>query len=311
MSRRAWLSFAAVSLLWGMPYLFIKIAVLEVSPAFVAWARITGAGLILLPVAWRLGAFRGMRRRVGALIAFAGLEVAVPFSLIPLGETMVSSSLTAILIAALPLAVALLALRFAPDERLTLLRALGLVVGLAGVITLLGVEFTGRPGELVGASCIILATLCYASASIVVNRGLGTIEPLGSVAVALGLSSIALTPFAVLAHPVSVPSVQALLALAGLSVLCTAVALVLYISLITEAGPSRASFITYLNPAVAVVLGVIVLGESLTALTIAELLLILFGSWLSTDGRVPPGLAARPRALATTLRRLLAREASR
>src|SRR2546423_7413599 len=108
MSRRAWLSFAAVSLLWGMPYLFIKIAVLEVSPAFVAWARITAAGLILLPVAWRLGAFRGMRRRVGPLIAFAGLEVAVPFSLIPFGETMVSSSLTAILIAAMPLAVALL-----------------------------------------------------------------------------------------------------------------------------------------------------------------------------------------------------------
>jgi drug/metabolite transporter (DMT)-like permease len=311
MSRRAWLSFAAVSVLWGMPYLFIKIAVMEVSPAFVAWARITGAALILVPVAWRLGAFRGMRRRVGALIAFAALEVAVPFSLIPLGETMVSSSLTAILIAALPLAVALLALRFAPDERLTPLRALGLVVGLAGVVTLLGVEFTGRPGELLGAGCIILATLCYASASIVVNRGLGAIAPLGSVAVALGLSSIALTPFAVLAHPVSMPSAQALLALAGLSVLCTAVALVLYISLIAEAGPSRASFITYLNPAVAVVLGVIVLGEPFTALTVAELLLILAGSWLSTDGRLPPGLAARPRWLGTTLKRLLAREASR
>lgn len=295
MSRRAWLSFAAVSLLWGMPYLFIKIAVLEVSPTLVAWTRITIGALVLLPLAWRLGAFEGMRRHATALVAFAGLEIAVPFSLIPLGETRVSSSLTAILISGMPLVVALLALRFAPDERLTPLRALGLLVGLTGVITLLGVEFTGRPGELLGAGCILAATLCYAAASIVVNRHLGGVNPLGSVALGLGLSSLALTPFAVLSRPAATPSPAALLALAGLGVLCTAVALVFYIALISEAGPSRASIITYVNPAVAVLLGVLVLGESFTPLTVAELLLIVVGSWLSTDGRLPPGLAARLR----------------
>ena len=298
MSGRAWFSFAAVSLLWGMPYLFIKVAVLEVSPAFVAWSRIAMGALVLLPVAWRLGAFRGMRRRAAALLAFAALEIAVPFSLIPLGETTVSSSLTAILISGMPLAVVLLALRFAPDERLTPVRVLGLLIGLAGVVTLMGIEVGGRPGELLGAACIIAATLCYAIASIVVNRSLGGINPLGSVAAGLGLSALALTPLAILARPVTPPSTPALLALLGLGTLCTAVALVLYISLITEAGPSRASVITYVNPAVAVVLGVVVLGESFTPLTVAELLLIVVGSWLATDGRIPPGLAARLRALA-------------
>jgi hypothetical protein len=183
MSRRAWLSFAAVSLLWGMPYLFIKIAVLEVSPAFVAWTRVAIAGLILLPVAWRLGAFRGMRRHVGGLIAFAGLEIAAPFILIPLGETRISSSLTAILICGMPVAVALLAFRFAPSERLTPRRR--------DQPARRRVHRSSR-GSWPAPACIILATLSYAGAAILVNRRLGAIHPLGLVAVALGVNSIAL-----------------------------------------------------------------------------------------------------------------------
>jgi drug/metabolite transporter (DMT)-like permease len=302
MSRRAWLAFAALSILWGIPYLFIKIAVHEASPMFIAWSRILVGAVVLLPVAWRLGAFHGLRARSLALVAYAALETAVPFVLIPLGETFVSSSLTAILISGMPLLVALLALRFAPQDRVTPTRLVGLVVGLAGVVTLMGVDASGRPRELVGAACILGATLCYAASPIVVKRHLGDLHPMGSVGVALGISAIALTPFGVLGRPATMPSPATLVALAVLGVLCTALALVVYFFLVTQAGPGRASITTYVNPAVAVLLGVIVLGEPVTLLMVAELLLIAAGSWLSTDGRLPPGAARRLRSLTAVAR---------
>jgi len=289
-TRRAWAAFIVVSVLWGMPYLFIKIAVHEVSPTFVAWGRVLIAAVVLLPFAWRLGVFAGLRRRYRAVIAYAALEIAIPFSLIPLGETLVSSSLTAILISSMPLGVALLALRFAPQERLTRTRVVGLAIGLAGVVSLMGIDVAGRPAELFGAACIIVATACYAAAPIVVNRALADLQPLGPVTAALVISTLALTPLAVVMRPVATPSVPALASLGVLGVLCTAMGLATYFFLIAEAGPSRASVITYVNPAVAVLLGVAILGESISFLTVAELLLIAAGSWLSTDGRLPPGL---------------------
>ncbi len=133
MSRRAWVAFVAVSILWGTPYLFIKVAVQEVSPSFLAWSRVLIATIVLLPLTWRLGAFAGLRGRHRAVIAYAALEIALPFTLIPIGELFVSSSLTAILISCMALGVALLSLRFAPHERLTPARVAGLVIGLAGV----------------------------------------------------------------------------------------------------------------------------------------------------------------------------------
>ncbi|HEY1277575.1 MAG TPA: EamA family transporter, partial [Thermoleophilaceae bacterium] len=138
MTTRAWALFAAVSVLWGIPYLFIKLAVEELSPAFVAWGRVVLAAVVLLPIAWRLGALAGIRARLAWLAAFATAEVVVPFPLISFGEQHVSSSLTAILIAALPLIVALIALRFDHQERATGVRLAGLLTGLAGVVALLG-----------------------------------------------------------------------------------------------------------------------------------------------------------------------------
>lgn len=291
MSPRAWVAFVAVSVIWGVPYLFIKVAVQEASPMFVAWSRITIAMVLVLPVAWRLGAFRGLRGRWAAVVAYAAFEIAIPFALIPFGEQHVSSSLAAILISGVPLGVALLALRFAPGERVTLRRGIGLLIGLTGVVTLMGIDVAGRLEELFGAACVLGATLCYAAAPIVVKRSLSDLDPLGTVAAGLTISTLALTPFAILTWPATMPSASTWVALLVLGVLCTAVGLLLYFFLITEAGPSRASIITYLNPAVAVVLGVTVLGESVTPLLGAELLLILAGSWLATGGGLPPGTA--------------------
>lgn len=312
MHRRAWLAFLLVSIVWGMPYLFIKVAVNDMSPAFVAWGRIALGAAVVVPLAWRMGAFKGLWRRWPAVLAYAALEIAVPFVLIPAGERTISSSLSAIVVSCMPLLVALLTLVVGPREPMTPVRAIGLLAGLVGVVLLMGVNLSGF-GELFGAGCVVAATVCYACSPIVITRWLRGLHPLGPVAGSLIAGTLALTPFAIATRPTTMPSATALAALAALGVLCTAVALIAYFYLIAEAGPGRASIVTYLNPAVAVVLGFLVLGESVSMLTVAELALIVAGSWFSTDDRVLPALRRAVVALrgaAAGVRALIARSPS-
>lgn len=290
MSARGWFLFAAVSVIWGLPYLFIKLAVEELSPGFVAWSRLVVGGVVLLPLAWRLGALRGLRARFWPLLAFAIVEAALPFTLISFGEKHISSSLAAILVATVPLMIALLALRFDRAERARGLRLVGLFLGLGGVVLLLGVDVAGQLSELVGAVAVLLATIGYAAGPLIAKHYLSDLNPLGAAAGALTLAAVILTPVAAASAPTSTPSLTALLSLAVLGLVCTALAFVLFFALVAEIGPSRASVITYVNPAVAVVLGVAVLQEPITAAAVAGLLLILAGSWLSTGGRAPPGI---------------------
>jgi drug/metabolite transporter (DMT)-like permease len=294
MSSRAWLLFAAVSVVWGVPYLFIKVAVDgDVPPAFVAWSRVALGAAVLLPLALRRRALRGLAGRGRPIAAYAACEIAVPFTLIAIGEQYVSSSLTAILIASMPLVVAVLSVRLSPADKPTGLRAAGLVIGFGGVVALLGVDVAGRPDELLGAALVLVATFGYAAATIIVNRRLADLDPLGPIAVSLGLCTVALLPAAVAAPPDALPAAETLGSLAVLGVICTALGLVLFFQLVAEAGPSRASVITYVNPLVAVVLGVLVLDERLGVMSLVGLLAILAGSWLSTGGR-PPRLRRRP-----------------
>jgi drug/metabolite transporter (DMT)-like permease len=286
MTPRAWLLFAAVSVVWGVPYFFIKVAVSDgVPPAFVAWSRVALGAAVLLPLAWRRGALSGLRGRWRAIAAYTACEVAVPFLLIALGEQYVASSLAAILIASMPLMVALLSVRFSPEDRPTGSRLAGLVVGFGGVVALLGVDVAGRPGELLGAVLILVATLGYATAPVIVNQRLADLDPLGPIAASLALATVVLVPAVAVTPPDAMPSAAALGSLAVLGVVCTALGLVLFFRLIVEAGPSRAAVITYVNPLVALVLGVLVLGERLGAMSVVGLLAILGGSWLATGGR--------------------------
>lgn len=307
MRPRAWAAFAAVSILWGIPYFLIKVAIAEMSPVFLAWARVAIGAAILLPLAWRLGALRGVWARWRWMLAFATVEITFPFVLIPLGERWISSSLAAILIAAVPLTVALLAIRYAPSERPTGSRLVGLLIGLTGVIALMGIDVAGKPLELLGALCILGATIGYAVGPMIAKMRLSDLHPLGPVSLGLLVSTVSLAPLAAAMPPDRMPSAGALWAVAGLGVACTAAGLALFFFLVAEAGPSRATVITYINPAIAVVLGITLLGERPGAATVAGLLLILAGSWLSTGGRIPPGLAAalvRPFAGRATLRRV-------
>ena len=292
MSARAWVLFASVGVIWGVPYLFIKIAVDELSPSVVAWSRLALAAAVLLPLAWRAGALGGLGARWKTLAAFAAVEMAVPWQLLGFGEVHVSSSLAAILIAAVPLFVALLALRYDHAERPTRTRLVGMLIGLAGVIALVGIDIGGDGEELLGALAIVVVAFLYAVGPMIVKRRLSDVDPLGPVAASVGIATIMVTPFALAGLPDSVPSADTIASVVVLGLLCSAFAFLLFFRLIAEVGPGRATVITYINPVVALALGVAVLDESVTTGVVVGLLLILAGSWLSTDGRVPPGLAS-------------------
>lgn len=292
MSGRAWVAFGAVSVLWGIPYLFIKVAIEGgVPPAFLAWSRVLLAAALLLAITWRAGTLGSVRGRLRWVAAYAVLEIAIPFPLIAAGEQDVSSSLAAILIATVPLIIAVLAVRFDASERVGGRRLVGLLVGFAGVVALVGLDVAGRPAELLGAGLILVAAVGYAAGPMILNRQLPDLDPRATMAVALTFAAVVLTPFALAAPPAASPSGAALGSIVVLGVLCTALAFALFGTLLIEVGPGRAAVITYVAPVVAVALGVAVLGERPGAGAIAGLLLIIAGSWLSTDGRLPPGLA--------------------
>jgi len=286
-SRRAWIAFATVSVLWGVPYFFIKVAVDEVHPLFVAWSRVALGAAVLLPVAWRVGALRGVRARWRAVLAFAVIEIVLPFSAIPVGERFVSSSLAAIIIAAVPLTIAVMAARVDPSERPHGLRLAGLFVGLTGVVALVGIDVAGNPHELIGVGCLMIATLGYAAAPLIVRAKLANLHPMGPVAASLGISSVLMAPAGLITFPGSMPPDKVIGSIVVLGVACTAVALAVMFALIAEAGPSRASVVTYINPVIAVALGVVFLDEGLGPGAIVGLVLILVGSWLATGGRRP------------------------
>jgi drug/metabolite transporter (DMT)-like permease len=250
------------------------------------------AAAVLLALAWRAGTLRALRGRGRWLSLYALVEIAIPFPLIAAAEQHVASSLTAIVIATVPLMIALLALRIDPDERASGSRLVGLFVGLAGVVALVGIDVGGRRDELLGVGAILLAAAGYAIGPMVLKHRLAGFDQRATMGVSLAVATVLLTPLALLDPPAAVPSGEALLALALLGLLCTAAAFVVFGVLIAEAGPGRALVITYVNPLVAVALGVTILGERPGVGAVAGLLLILAGSWLSTDSRLPPGAAA-------------------
>ena len=293
MTPRGWAAFAAVSVLWGIPYLFIKIAVDEVSPAFLSFARVALAAAVMLPFAYRAGALRGLRDHWRPVLAFAVVEISIPFPLVALGEQHISSSLAAILVAAVPLGVALLAIRFDHSERVTGWRLFGLLIGLAGVVALFGIDVAGEPDELFGAACLLVVVIGYASGPLIIKRYFAELDPRGPIAVALTMSTIILAPFAAASWPTEPLSADVVSAILVLGLLSTAAAFVLQFLLIGEVGAGRAMVITYVNPVIAVALGVVLLEETVGIGAAIGLTLILTGSWLSTrkDASPPPLLA--------------------
>jgi drug/metabolite transporter (DMT)-like permease len=276
--------------LWGIPYLFIRIAVRHgFTPALLAWSRVTLAAVVLLVLAWRAGTLRSLRGRWRWLLAYAVAEISLPFPLIAAGEDKISSSLAAIVIATVPLVGALLALRFDHSEKPTPIRLLGLLVGFGGVVALVGIDVAGSGRELLGTAEVLIAAVGYAIGPMLIKHRMDGLDARAMMGGSLALCSLLLAPFALLQQPERVPTTGAILSVIVLGLVCTALAFLVFTTLIREAGTSRATVITYVNPVVAVALGVALLGERPGAGAVAGLLLILAGSWLSTGGRLPPG----------------------
>ncbi len=287
MSWRAWGAFAALSIIWGLPYFFIKLAVAELSPMTVAFGRVTLAALVLVPIAWRRGALRSLGGHRTAIFAFAMAEFVIPFALISVGERWISSSVTGMLIAMVPLSIALMQRFFGVHERLGFWRILGLGLGFIGVAALLGFGTISGPLGWAGVACMIVSTLGYAIGPLIIQRHLSGLDPYGPLTASLLAASLVLAIPAALSLPAQMPSATALASMAILGVVCTALAMVLMFYLVNHAGASRAAVITYINPAVAALLGVSLLHERLGVGGVLAFALILLGSWLATRGAAP------------------------
>ena len=281
MSRRGWLLFAAMSVIWGVPYLLIKVAVGEFSPVVVVFLRCLVGAVLLLPWVLARGNLRGALRHWRPLLVFTVLEMTGPWLLLSWAEQSLSSSLTGLLVAGVPFVAALAARVAGEEERLSRVRIGGMLLGVVGIAVLLGLDVGGAQLGAIGA--VALVVVGYATAPLVVSRALPDVSGVTASAVALVVTAVVYAPFAVpQLGQAGDASADALASVLVLGVVCTALALALFFALIREVGPQRALVITFVNPAVAVLLGVLLLDEPFTLGLAVGLPLILLGCVLAT-----------------------------
>ena len=292
LSRRALLLFAAMSLIWGVPYLFIRVAVAEMSPAVLVFGRTAVASAILLPIALLRVDLRPVLERWRWVVAFAVAEVGIPWVMLGSAEQHISSSLAGLLVAAVPLIIVGLALATGSLERTTRRSLFGMLVGLAGVATIVGFNLGGSDATALLEMAVV--AVGYSIGPWILGRRLAGLSPVGVMAVAMSLCALAYAPVAFVQRPAMLPSGGVLAAVLILGVVCTATAFVLFSWLVDEIGPVRSTVVTYVNPAVASVLGVLVLSETLTAAMVAGLGLVILGSVLATGENASRSAAGGP-----------------
>jgi drug/metabolite transporter (DMT)-like permease len=278
MTRRGWVLFITLGVLWGIPYLLIRIAVATIDPLVVAGARTLIGALLLLPIAWYRKELLPGFQKLRWLVVFTLIEIAIPWFLLGHAETRLNSSTAGLLLAVVPLIAALIVTKLG-HERLERRRMLGLSIGFAGVALLVGLDI--HFSDLPSVAMTMLVALCYASGPIILDRKLRDVPALGVVTASLIVATLVYAPFAPFVWPESVPAAAAW-SVVGLGVLCTAFAFVVFFALIAEIGPARATVITYVNPAVAIVLGALVLYEPLTIGMAIGFPLVIVGSILGT-----------------------------
>lgn len=282
MSRRALLMFAALCVIWGIPYLLIRVAVRELSPAFLVFARTAVGALLLLPLAARRGELRVLLPHWRPVLLFTAVEIGVPWLLLSRAEERLTSSLTGLLIAAVPLIAAGASAATGSHHRLERRSWAGLLVGILGVAALVGLDF-GRVG-LVPLLEVLIVVIGYTAGPIVLSRSLSDLPSLGVISASLTVAAVVYAPVAAFEVPRHM-RLDVILSVAGLAVVCTALAFLIFFALIAEIGPVRATVVTYVNPAVAAILGVALLGERFTAGMGVGFALVLAGSVIATGGR--------------------------
>jgi len=281
-TRRGLVLFLLLSVIWGIPYLLIKVAVDEVSPAVIVFLRVALAGIVLLPLAVRRQQWRAVAGVWPWVVLFALTEITGPFLLIAAAEQRLSSGVTALLIAATPIIAVVLAAVLRLQDPVTAWRGVGLAVGVLGVAALVGLDVRG--GDLIGVVQVLGAALGYAVAPIIIATRLRGVDAVTVITLALLFNSLVYAPWAWTQWPSSPPSLTAWVAIGVLGIVCTAFAFVALFALIDEIGASRANVITFLNPAVAVLAGALILREAITPAIIIGFGLVITGSYLATRG---------------------------
>mgnify|MGYP006266513393 CR=1 FL=1 len=292
MSRRGWILFWSLGIIWGLPYLLIKVAVEDLSTPFLIFMRLIIAAVILVPVALAKGHWKSLAGHWRWVLAFALVEMTFTWWALTWAETRISSSMTGLFIATVPLVTALLARAYGLDDRLTGTRLLGLGIGLVGVAALVGLDVSGD--GLLAIAALVVTVFGYSLGPVIIDKKLSGVPGLAVIAASIAINAIIYAPFAWLTRPTAPVPGSAWLAVVLLGIVCTAAAFMLFFSLILEVGPARTTLITYINPAVAVILGIMILGEPLTVGLAIGFPLVLLGSWLAT--RKGPALESEPHA---------------
>ncbi len=278
MSPRGWFLFTSLGVIWGVPYMFIRIAVGEFDPLIVAAGRTFIGALLLLPIALHRRAIGPALRAWPWLLVFTGVEIVGPWLLLGHAETVLTSATTGLLLAVTPLVSIVVAVTMRVDH-VDRIRLLGLAIGLAGVVSVVGfdIDLTNLPAvAAVGATAV-----GYALGPMIIARKLADVPPIGVITTSLAIATIIYAPAAAFVWPTRWPTAPTV-SIVVLGVICTAIAFVFLFALVAEAGPTRTSVITYLNPVVAIALGVAVLGEPLTAGMLVGFGFVLVGSVLAT-----------------------------
>ena len=290
MTRRGWVLFAAMGVIWGIPYFMIRVAVKELEPAVVVFGRTSLAAAVLVIVAARAGAIRATLRRWRPVLAFAVIEMAIPWILLTTAERHLASGITALIIASVPIVGTIAAFLLGDRNALRVVRIVGIVLGLGGVALLVARDLgSDNAPPWWSVAEVLLVCVCYATGPFLAARRLADVPSSGVIAVSLTFVTIIYAPIAAFSLPSHMPRGTVILAVLGLAFICTGLAFVVFFHLIEEAGPVRAGLFTFVNPVVAVGFGAVFLDELITVVTVGGVLLVLAGCWLAT--RPPPAPA--------------------
>jgi drug/metabolite transporter (DMT)-like permease len=292
-TKRGWVLFTAMAFIWGVPYFLIRVAVKQLDPAVVVFGRTGLAAAVLMVLAGRQGAIRPALRRWRPVLIFAVLEMAIPWILLATAEEHLTSGLTALIIAAVPIVGTIAAFALGDRNALRLVRIIGIASGLGGVALLVGRDLSSDHAPPVWSVIeVLIVVVCYATAPFLADRRLANVPSIGVIAVSLSIVTVIYAPIAATSLPSHMPRINVLLAVLGLAVICTGLAFVVFFRLIDEVGPARAGLITFANPVVAVALGAVFLDELITVATVIGFALVIAGCWMAT--RPPPGYTEPP-----------------
>lgn len=307
MSRRALLLFIGLGIAWGIPYLLIKVAVRELSPAELVLARTALGGLLLLPIAAARSAVLPVLKVWKPLLAYTAFEIAIPWVTLSNAEQHLSSSLTGLLIAAVPIVGVMLAFITGRAEKMGATAWVGFALGIAGVAALVGLDVAGP--DLTTSGELAITVVGYAIGPAILARYLGALPGIGVVATSLSISALVYVPIVWVGDgvPSGLPSGDVIWSVVLLATICTAAAFLMLFALVGEIGPVRATTITYVNPAIAVAAGAIILSEPVTVWTVVGFVLVVAGSYLvnrrprNRDETVPAAvaLAVEPQPIPT------------